>query len=185
MRGEGDFLAVNDEGAEALVVQGLRCGFVRIVPGPDHVEHEEIVPFDEVAIDHLAFEIGKALADQRCGDRLSGKGGQADLSKLVDVSTGAIADRDDLLGHVCRRNGDDALAGLEKGGEAVVGGTDNAADARGHELHHHVPGHGHDIGLTLQRGGQQDHRTGLDQLVDRVEGERFHVFSSLGVLPRR
>jgi hypothetical protein len=124
----------------------------------------------------MAFEVGIALANQR---RLYLGGGlwrEAEFFEFVDLVAVAIADADDRVGHVGRRNINDALPAAADHLKADIGFGDDAADKRGRELDDGVPAHGHDVGPALPGRADEDDGAGLEELADVLHGEiAFHV----------
>ena len=64
-RAQQDFLAGQHETSVATVMQGARRDHRRIVPGAQHLEHEEVVAADQLPVRYPAFEIGIALLSNR------------------------------------------------------------------------------------------------------------------------
>src|ERR1035437_519982 len=60
-----DHIAIHDELAVAVMVDGFWIALPWVGPGLQHLENKQIVLVHQTAIDHSAFEIGKAFGDQR------------------------------------------------------------------------------------------------------------------------
>jgi hypothetical protein len=131
-------------------------------------------------IDELAFEIREALLDQRCFDLLTLTGRQVEARKFPDVAARAVADANDLGREIVGRDVDHAFAAFMDHLEAVVLIPDVAADEGGIEAHHHVPAHGHDVGLNAIGGAHENDRAGFKETPERVDRKilfagGFHV----------
>lgn len=169
-----DCPSIDDELAVTVMVDRLRVLLRRIDPGFDYFENEQVVLADKPRINDLAFEVGKALGNERRGNLFGRNCRQTESLELVHILTGAVANAHNFAGQFARRNGDDALFGGAQGGKTVVGVTDNARNQRRREFNHHVPGHRHDIRAAFGSCGQQNYRPRFKQLVDLRQWQVSH-----------
>ncbi len=91
------------------MVDRLRLFLLRIDPGFDDFEHEEIIFRHHPRIGDDTFEIGETLRDQRRFDPRGGHWRETELCEFIDIAAGAIADRNDFFRQFHGGNGDDAL----------------------------------------------------------------------------
>src|SRR5829696_10378838 len=85
-----------------------------------HLKDEEVVLVDEHVVIQPTFEARMALPDQRRSDVMSFGSREPELSELVDVGTGCIADPNDLVGQYGGGQVDHAFAAVADHGEAVM-----------------------------------------------------------------
>jgi len=161
-----DSPAIDAELAVTVMVERLGVLLRRIDPGFDCFENEQVVLADKPRIDDFAFEVGKALGDERRGNLFCRNCRQTESLELVHILAGTVASADNLARQFARRNGDDTLFGGAQRGKAVIGIADDTGDQRRREFDHHVPGHRHDVGATFGSRCQQNHRPRFKQLVD-------------------
>ena len=87
---------------------------------------------------------------------------QADRNTLNDILS--AFKRAEAALH--RRDVDDAFPRRHQQRERVVPGAEQAADQRRLELHHRVPGHGHNVRSSFAAGCDHDHWARLYQAID-------------------
>ena len=68
------------------MVDGLGIFLLRVAPRTEHFENEQIVFIYKARIDDLAFEIGKALSDKRCGHKLVFQARKSKFLEFVDIA---------------------------------------------------------------------------------------------------
>jgi hypothetical protein len=110
---------------------------------------EQAVCSNHASVTQTAFGIRVALRDQGRGDLCRPFRRQAKPLELVGTTTAAIADADDRVKKVERRQIDDTLLRASEHVVAVVLVPDVAAEQRGRKSEHHVPTHGHDVRRTF------------------------------------
>ena len=161
-----DRLAIDREDATAAMMDRFRLLLRRVDPRLDHFEDEEVVLRRQLRVDHLAFQIGVTLVDQRDIDQFAGRRRQMKLLELIDLSPRRVPDADHLGRQFDRRNVDDALLRGFQIAERMVPLADDDADDRRLEVDHRLPRHRHDVRPALVRGRNQHDRAWFQQAVD-------------------
>ena len=106
-----------------------------------------------------------------------------ELLELVDCVSRAITDADDLIDEIGRRQIDHALFASPQHFEAVVCLPDVAREERRRKTQHHVPTHGHDVGLAAPGRTDQYDGAGFEIPADLIE--RKITFPISAALHRR
>ena len=133
----------------------------------DYLPDEQGVFRNEAAVCQAAFKIRIALFDQ-WGAHLCGRGGrEPERFEFVHLRAGAVADADHLVHQIGGWHADHAFLAAADHLEAVVGVGDATGHERWREFQHHVPAHGHDVGVSLPRRAHQP------------DGTRFQIASDL------
>ncbi len=131
-----------------------------------HFEDEQVVLLNKTRIDEPAFEVRKALLDERSLNHTSFLGRELEFRKLVDITAGSIADSDNYRCHIRGRDVDHAFFAFPDHFKAVVLIPDVTADERGLASQDHVPTHCHDIPPAPPSRTHQNDRTGLEKTAD-------------------
>ena len=151
------------------------------------LEDEEVVFADQPVVVQAAFEARVAFGDQRRADALGLLRREPEMFELVDLGARGVADPDDDVRELGRRQVDHAFPALADHLEAVVGARNDASDEGRREFHDRVPAHGHDVPPSVVRRRHQHDGTGLQITADLrrrevgLPGLRRHFPESLAI----
>ena len=136
---------------------------------------------DLPAVVEAALEVRVALLDQRRTDLARGHRREPEFFEFVDFASRAIAYADDLIHEIGRGQIDHAFLAPPQHLEAMVCVPDVAREERRRETQHHVPTHGHDVGLSTPRRTHEYDWAGFEIPADLIEwkitfpiGAAFH-----------
>ncbi|MCY1301924.1 hypothetical protein D9M70_515610 [compost metagenome] len=175
MLAEIEHIAIGRKNTVAAMMQGPPLLAVRVDPQPFGLQDEEVMGLG--GIEHPAFDVGNALADQWRRDAACRLRRQAETLELVDSVARAIADIDDRPCKIEGRDGDDAFAGRSQRAVAMIPGADDAADQGRRMLDHHVEAHRHDVRRSFVAGGHQHDRTRFE--LTKGPGGRYFLHGKL------
>ena len=132
----------------------------------DDFQNEKVIFLDQFYINDLAFQASITFGDEWGFDALGGQRSEPKNLELVHALARGVATSHHGFCQLHRRDVDDAfVAGLEAG-KGVVPIADHAAHERRGELHHQVPGHGHDVRPTRANCGKQHDRPRFEEPIN-------------------
>ena len=155
----------------------------RIGPGRHDFGDEQVVALLVVRLrDHLAFQPGRAIADERRADPFSRKGRQAGMGELVAIAAGHAAGGQHLVRDPAERH----VEGEFSRSVDQFAGESAAVDDRDHlgriEVERHHPGSRHDVPPPVESGADQSDRSVIEQQIafGQIDGLYFFTHMKSG-----